>query len=53
MRQSNHFLPISGPNSDPVLHGIAQGLADLFPPIELSLSHDETDEQIEEDDFLE
>ncbi|WP_336485864.1 hypothetical protein [Methylobacterium nigriterrae] len=26
--------PHSGPTSDPVLYGVASGLAELFPPVE-------------------
>ena len=53
MRQSDHCLPLDGRNSDPVLHGVAYGLAEMFPPVELSSSRGEQDEQIEEADDLE
>ena len=33
MTDINHCPPLSGPASDPVLYGVAQGLAHLFPPI--------------------
>lgn len=53
MRHSDHFHPLNGPSSDPVLHGVARGLAEIFPPVELSVSHDEADEQANEDDQVE
>lgn len=53
MRQSDHRLILADPNADPVLHGVAQGLAEMFPLVGLSSARDEQDEQIEEDDPLE
>ena len=53
MRQSDHRLILADPNADPVSHGVAQGLAEMFPLVGLSSARDEQDEQIEEDDPLE
>ena len=33
MKKVDHCPPLSGPASDPVLYGVAKGLAHLFPPI--------------------
>ena len=49
MRPKDHQLPESGPGSNPVLFGIAHGLSEMFPPIELSPIRYETDERIEEE----
>jgi hypothetical protein len=50
MRRRDHYVPLSGPDSDPVLYGVAQGLAELFPPVELSPVCGEMGEQIEDVD---
>lgn len=34
MTEYPQFLPPSGPTSDPVLYGVAQALAHLFPPVD-------------------
>ncbi len=34
MLKSNLQPPRDGPNADPVLYGVAAGLAELFPPVE-------------------
>ena len=52
MRHRDHCVPRSGPESDPVLYGVAQGLAELFPPVELTPVHDDQGEQIDEVDPL-
>ena len=33
MLKSDLHPPRTGPNADPVLYGIAAGLAELFPPV--------------------
>lgn len=33
MTQTNHRPPLSGPTSDPIVYGVAQGLTQLFPLI--------------------
>jgi hypothetical protein len=40
MREANHCLPFEELASSPVLHGVARGLEDLFPVIDLSRSSD-------------
>ena len=35
MKPKNHQIPVTGPASNPVVFGVAQGLKDLFPPVEL------------------
>jgi hypothetical protein len=52
MRHRDHCVPLSGPDSDPVLYGVAQGLAELFPPVELTPVRDDQGEQIDEADPL-
>jgi hypothetical protein len=52
MRRRDHYVPLSGPDSDPVLYGVAQGLAELFPPVELAPVRDDQGEQIDEVDPL-
>lgn len=34
MLKSDLHPPHDGPNADPVLYGVAAGLAQLFPPVE-------------------
>lgn len=34
MTEASHLMPSSGLASDPVLYGVAQGLSQLFPPVE-------------------
>jgi hypothetical protein len=34
MLKSDMKLPLAGPNRNPVLHGVANGLAKLFPPVQ-------------------
>ena len=41
MRPKDHRLPETGPQSNPILYGVAYGLNELFPPVELSTNHDE------------
>jgi hypothetical protein len=36
MRSIDPHTPSFGSSHDPVLHGVASGLADLFPPVEQS-----------------
>ncbi|GEP02778.1 hypothetical protein [Methylobacterium oxalidis] len=36
MYRSDLNPPHTGPASDPILYGIASGLAELFPPVEAS-----------------
>ena len=48
MRAKDHRLPESGPGSNPVLYGVAHGLNELFPPVELSPRRDEDDDRIED-----
>ena len=44
MRSDAEALPIEGPASNPVLYGVARGLADLLPPIELRTCHSDENE---------
>ncbi|GJE40613.1 hypothetical protein [Methylobacterium persicinum] len=43
MLQSNLYPPLDGPNADPILYGVAAGLAELFPlidpPQQIASSH--------------
>ena len=48
MRAKDHRLPESGPGSNPVLYGVAHGLNELFPPVELSPLRNEDEERIED-----
>lgn len=34
MRTIDPYMPSLGSSHDPVLHGVATGLADLFPPVD-------------------
>lgn len=34
MLKSNLYPPLDGPNADPILYGVAAGLAELFPLID-------------------
>ena len=52
MRAKDYCLPEFGPASNPVLYGVAHGLSELFPLVELSSLPDETDERVEEVDTL-
>lgn len=36
MTEASHCLPLSGPSADPILYGVAQALAQLFPPVALA-----------------
>lgn len=36
MLKSDLHPPQGGPGSDPILYGVAAGLADLFPPVEMT-----------------
>lgn len=48
MQAKNHQLPEAGPASSPVLYGVAHGLSEIFPLVELSSFRDEADNEIEE-----
>ena len=43
--------PATGPGSDPVLYGVAAGLAALFPPVEQGSDARERDAAADEDDM--
>ena len=48
MRVKDHQLPESGPASNPVLYGVAHGLSEIYPPVELSSFRDEMGDRIED-----
>ncbi|MCJ2027579.1 hypothetical protein [Methylobacterium sp. J-067] len=44
MLKSDLHPPLDGPNADPVLYGVAAGLARLFPPVESPMPRPARDE---------
>lgn len=43
MRTNDLHPPRAGLNSDPILYGVAAGLATLFPPVLITTTSGETD----------
>ncbi len=39
MSKNDLHPPLTGPGRNPILHGVANGLAKLFPPVEQPKAH--------------